>query len=68
MTTVSVRSIVDDVDAAIAFYTRHLGFAVGLRFRNEIVGGMGGRQILLEGPSGNPSNCSNPHDATGTSG
>jgi catechol 2,3-dioxygenase-like lactoylglutathione lyase family enzyme len=28
MATVSVRYIVDDVDAAIAFYTSHLGFAV----------------------------------------
>ena len=26
MATVSVRYIVEDVDAAIAFYTRHLGF------------------------------------------
>ena len=26
----------------------------GARFRNEIVSGMGGRQILLEDPSGNP--------------
>ena len=26
MATVSVRYIVDDVDAAIAFYSRHLGF------------------------------------------
>ena len=26
----------------------------GLRFRNEIVGGMGGKQVLLEDPSGNP--------------
>jgi catechol 2,3-dioxygenase-like lactoylglutathione lyase family enzyme len=118
MATVSVRYIVDDVDAAIAFYTRHLGFVVELHpapgfaaltrgdlrlllnatggpggaaqpmpdgrtpepggwnriqlqvddlaaqvealraarlhFRNEIVDGMGGRQILLEDPSGNP--------------
>jgi catechol 2,3-dioxygenase-like lactoylglutathione lyase family enzyme len=117
MATVSVRYIVDDVDAAIAFYTGHLGFevamhpapgfaalsrgelrlllnaaggpggatqpmpdgrtpepggwnriqlqaddldgdvealrAAGLRFRNDIVSGMGGRQILLEDPSGN---------------
>ena len=30
MTTVSVRYIVDDVDAAIAFYTRQLGFRVAL--------------------------------------
>jgi catechol 2,3-dioxygenase-like lactoylglutathione lyase family enzyme len=28
--TVSVRYIVDDVDAAIAFYTEHLGFTVDL--------------------------------------
>src|SRR3954466_2820100 len=28
MSTVSVRYIVDDVDAALAFYTEHLGFSV----------------------------------------
>ena len=118
MASVSVRYIVDDVDAALAFYTRHLGFAVdmhpapafamlsrgdlrlvlsspqgsgggaqpmpdgrrpepggwnrimlefedlaaevdrlkasGLRFRNEIVTGVGAKQILLEDPAGNP--------------
>lgn len=114
---VSVRYIVDDVDAAITFYTEHLGFTVemhpapgfarlalgdfrlnlnrpgaggagqampdgqlptpggwnriqiavedldatvkqlrekGARFRNEIVVGNGGKQILLDDPSGNP--------------
>jgi catechol 2,3-dioxygenase-like lactoylglutathione lyase family enzyme len=118
MATVSVRYIVDDVDAAIAFYCEQLGFTevmhpapsfamlsrgdlrfvlsspgggpgggesmpdgtqpepggwnriqievedlaakvealreAGARFRNEIVDGVGGRQILLEDPSGNP--------------
>ena len=117
MTTVSVRYMVDDVEAAIGFYTERLGFGVefnpvpgfavlsrgelrlllnepgaggagqpmpdgrkpepggwnriqlevdnlaseveGLReagayFRNEIVGGRGGKQILLEDPSSNP--------------
>jgi catechol 2,3-dioxygenase-like lactoylglutathione lyase family enzyme len=109
MATVSVRYIVDDVNAAIAFYTDRLGFGVefnppgfavlsrgelrlllnepgaggagqpmpdgrepepggwnriqlevermreaGAYFRNEIVGGRGGKQILLEDPSGNP--------------
>ena len=117
MGTVSVRYIVDDVDAAVAFYTELLGFevqmrpappfatltrgdlrlllnrpggqggaaqptpdgrmpepdgwnrfqievndldaeverlrAAGARFRNEIVTGRGGRQILLEDPAGN---------------
>jgi len=116
--TVLVRYIVDDVDAALAFYTSHLGFdtvmhpapgfamlargalrlalsapggpggggqampdgrvpepggwnrislpvvdldaeverlrAGGARFRNAIVDGVGGRQILVEDPAGNP--------------
>src|ERR1700704_6321122 len=118
MATVQVRYIVDDVDAAIAFYCEQLGFhedmhpapsfamlsrgdlrlalsapnpaggggqsmpdgtmpepggwnrfAInvtdlattvaalrkgGAHFRNEIVIGVGGKQILLEDPSGNP--------------
>jgi catechol 2,3-dioxygenase-like lactoylglutathione lyase family enzyme len=117
MSSVSVRYIVDDVDAAIAFYTEHLGFGVdmhpaptfamlsrgdlrlllnapsgpggaaqampdgrrpepggwnriqleiddlaaavealrdaGAHFRNDIVSGVGGRQILLDDPAGN---------------
>jgi catechol 2,3-dioxygenase-like lactoylglutathione lyase family enzyme len=118
MPTVSVRYIVHDVDAAIAFYRDNLGFTEvmhpapafamlargdlrlvlsapgggpgggqampdgtapepggwnrfaievtdlaatvrslresGVHFRNEIVDGVGGRQILAEDPSGNP--------------
>ena len=118
MATVNVRYIVDDVDAAIAFYGERLGFDVDLHpapgfailsrgdlrlmvnatgggggatepmpdgrvpepggwnriqlevsdiaevvdalrgagadFRNEIVTGRGGKQILLDDPSGNP--------------
>jgi catechol 2,3-dioxygenase-like lactoylglutathione lyase family enzyme len=118
MATVSVRYIVQDVDAAIGFYCGLLGFheemhpapsfamlsrgdlrlvlsapgggpgggqampdgtqpepggwnrfqlevsdlektvdalrTHGVRFRNEIVTGVGGRQILVEDPSGNP--------------
>jgi catechol 2,3-dioxygenase-like lactoylglutathione lyase family enzyme len=112
---VNVRYMVDDVDAAVAWYTRHLGFelissaapafadvkrgslrlllsgprssagrpmpdgeqprpggwnrihllvedlsaevarlrAAGVTFRNEIVTGPGGSQILLQDPSGN---------------
>jgi catechol 2,3-dioxygenase-like lactoylglutathione lyase family enzyme len=60
--TVSVRYIVDDVDAAIEFYCGNLGFeevmhparAAGASFRNEIVTGVGGKQILVDDPSGNP--------------
>ena len=118
MASVSVRYIVDDVDAAIGFYTGQLGFSevmhpaptfamlargdlrlvlsapsgqggggqampdgtrpapggwnrfvlevedleaavaalrdAGVRFRNDVVTGVGGRQILVEDPSGNP--------------
>jgi len=118
MGTVSVRYIVDDVEAAIAFYTERLGFRVdlhpspgfamlsrgdlrlllnaaagpggaaqpmpdgrrpepggwnriqlevddlastvaslrnaGAHFRNDIVTGFGGKQILLDDPAGNP--------------
>ena len=114
--TVNVRYMVDDVEAALEFYTAHLGFepltsaapafadvkrgnlrlllsgpassagrpmpdgrqpapggwnrihlivddigaevarlrAAGLTFRNDIVTGPGGRQILFDDPSGNP--------------
>jgi len=116
MTTVNVRYMVHDVEAAINFYTTHFGFriisnsapafadvergdlrlllsgptssagrpmpdgrqpepggwnrlhfvvddiaaeverlrATGVQFRNDIVRGPGGAQILLEDPSGNP--------------
>lgn len=121
MSTVSVRYIVNDVDAAIDFYRRHLGFTEimhpapefamlsrgdlrlvlvapvpadhpgggskpmpdgtrqepggwnrfmlevpdlaaavealrreGVRFRNDIVTGVGGKQIMIDDPSGNP--------------
>jgi catechol 2,3-dioxygenase-like lactoylglutathione lyase family enzyme len=118
MATVSVRYIVDNVDAAIAFYTQRLSFTVdarpapgfailsrgdlrlllntpsgpggaaqpmpdgrkpepggwnriqlqvddlnslvetlrnaGAHFRNDVVSGFGGKQILLDDPAGNP--------------
>jgi catechol 2,3-dioxygenase-like lactoylglutathione lyase family enzyme len=115
MTSVNVRYMVDDVEAAVAFYTTHLGFTLnmnaapafadvtrgelrlllsgatssagrpmpdgrvpgsggwsrfqivvediaaevarlradGVKFRNEIIRGPGGSQILVEDPSGN---------------
>jgi catechol 2,3-dioxygenase-like lactoylglutathione lyase family enzyme len=119
LATVQVRYIVNDVDAAIAFYRDHLGFReemhpaptfamlsrgdlrlalsqpgrgpggggqpmpdgrmpepggwnrftlevadiekmaaalrpAGVRFRNDVVTGVGGKQVLIEDPSGNP--------------
>jgi catechol 2,3-dioxygenase-like lactoylglutathione lyase family enzyme len=122
---VRVRYFVNDVDSAIAFYTRNLGFEVkahpapsfailslgelqlllngtsgpggasrpmpdgsrpqpggwnriqitvnnlpdkvellrkaGVHFRNDIVNGFGGKQILLDDPSGNPIELFEPH-------
>jgi hypothetical protein len=39
----------DDLDGLVATLRGH-----GARFRNEVVDGVGGRQILVEDPSGNP--------------
>jgi catechol 2,3-dioxygenase-like lactoylglutathione lyase family enzyme len=40
---------VDDLDATVAVLR-----AAGAHFRNEIVDGMGGRQIIVDDPAGNP--------------
>ena len=40
---------VDDLDATVAALR-----AAGVHFRNEIVTGVGGKQILVDDPSGNP--------------
>jgi predicted enzyme related to lactoylglutathione lyase len=45
----SIRIEVDDLDASIAA----LGHA-GARFRSKPIAGPGGRQVLIEDPSGNP--------------
>jgi catechol 2,3-dioxygenase-like lactoylglutathione lyase family enzyme len=43
-----IHLIVDDLDATIARLS-----AAGAHFRNEVVQGTGGKQILLDDPSGN---------------
>ncbi len=35
--------------------------AAGVQFRNEIVTGRGGKQILLDDPAGNPVELFEPH-------
>jgi catechol 2,3-dioxygenase-like lactoylglutathione lyase family enzyme len=40
---------VEDIDATVARLREH-----GARFRNDIVAGVGGKQVLVEDPSGNP--------------
>ena len=54
MTTemVSVRYIVDDVDAALAFYTAHLGFTVHTHFSPAFADvTRGNLRVLLSGPA-----------------
>ena len=44
-----IHFVVDDIAAEVARLR-----SAGVRFRNEIVSGPGGQQILLEDPAGNP--------------
>ena len=43
-----IHLIVDDIDAEVARLRK-----AGARFRNDVLTGPGGRQVLLEDPSGN---------------
>src|SRR5262249_40134004 len=43
-----IHLVVDDLDSVIASLS-----AGGAHFRNEVIQGVGGKQILLEDPSGN---------------
>jgi len=65
-----IRYLVNEVDVAIEFYINILGFLEqigardqgprivggqsGAQLRSEIVSGPGGKQILVNDPSGNP--------------
>ena len=44
-----IELVVDDLDAEVARLR-----AAGLRFRNDVVTGPGGSQILVDDPDGNP--------------
>jgi catechol 2,3-dioxygenase-like lactoylglutathione lyase family enzyme len=44
-----IHFVVEDIDTEVDRLR-----AAGLRFRNDIVSGPGGRQILVDDPSGNP--------------
>jgi catechol 2,3-dioxygenase-like lactoylglutathione lyase family enzyme len=51
MTTVNVRYMVDDVDAAVDFYTRHFGFEVISHFGDAFADvARGDLRLLLSGP------------------
>jgi catechol 2,3-dioxygenase-like lactoylglutathione lyase family enzyme len=53
-----IHLIVEDIAAEVERLR-----AAGLTFRNDIVSGPGGRQILLEDPSGNPIELFQPAGA-----
>jgi catechol 2,3-dioxygenase-like lactoylglutathione lyase family enzyme len=55
-----LQVIVDDLESEVARLR-----AAGVPFRNEIVTGPGGRQILLDDPSGNPIELFTPASAEG---
>ena len=44
-----IHLVVDDVDTEV-----HRLRAAGVTFRNDVISGPGGRQVLIEDPSGNP--------------
>ncbi len=55
MATVSVRYIVNDIDAAIGFYSRHLGFSVQMH-PNDMFAMLtrGDLRLVLSVPGGGP--------------
>lgn len=53
-----IEFVVDDIAAEVERLR-----AAGLRFRNDIVTGPGGRQILFDDPSGNPIELFQPAPA-----
>src|SRR5260370_13517203 len=55
MATVSIRYIVNDIDAAIGFYTRHLGFSVQMH-PNDMGASLarGDLRLVLSGPGAVP--------------
>ena len=53
-----IHFVVDDIAADVARLR-----AAGISFRNEIISGPGGQQVLLEDPSGNPIELFQPANA-----
>ena len=53
-----IHFIVDDIEADVERLR-----SAGLTFRNDIISGPGGRQILLEDPAGNPIELFHPAGA-----
>lgn len=56
-----IHFVVEDIEAEVARLRQ-----AGVRFRNQIVVGPGGQQILLDDPSGNPIEIFQPADSDPT--
>jgi catechol 2,3-dioxygenase-like lactoylglutathione lyase family enzyme len=52
-----IHFVVEDIEAEVARLR-----AAGVRFRSDIIGGPGGKQIVLDDPSGNPIELFQPAD------
>ena len=65
----SVRYIVDDVDAAVAFYTEHLGFEVEMHAPGFAMLDLGDLRLLLNRPgaggAGQPDDTGRPPEPGG---
>jgi catechol 2,3-dioxygenase-like lactoylglutathione lyase family enzyme len=65
MATVSVRYIVDDVEEAISFYTRHLGFGVELHPAPGFASlSRGDLRLLLNAPGAGGQDRPRPTDVS----
>ena len=53
-----IHLVVDDLDAEVSRLRE-----AGVAFRNDVVSGPGGRQVLVEDPSGNPVEIFEPAGA-----
>ena len=52
-----IHFVVDDIDAEVERL-----LAAGVAFRNDVISGPGGRQTVLDDPSGNPIELFQPRD------
>jgi catechol 2,3-dioxygenase-like lactoylglutathione lyase family enzyme len=52
-----IHLIVDDIDAEVDRLR-----AAGVPFRNDVISGPGGRQVVIDDPSGNPIELFQPRD------
>ena len=65
---VNVRYLVDDVAAAVEFYTRHFGFTVGINFPPFADVTRGNLRLLLSGPQSSAGQAMTDEERPGPGG